>query len=400
MDPIRLARRMGEIQPSATLALTARAKELRAAGHDVIALTAGEPDFDTPIAIREAASKRALEGGAVGRYTPAAGLPELRKSVSAKFQRDNGLGYRADEVMVSCGGKHCCFNMVAALVEEGDEVILPAPYWVSYPEMIRFFGGKPVVVDTSASGFVLTPDALKAAISPKTRMLIVNSPGNPTGAVWSREAQAAIADVLRGTGIAVLSDEIYEKLVYEGEHVSFASLSEDAFQRTVTINGLAKAYAMTGWRIGYAGGPKHLMQSMISLQSHSTSNPTTLAQFAALEALRGDPTELSGWKSRYAARRDVMLAGFQETPGVKCAKPGGAFYLFPDFRGWIGRRHGETKLGDCATICEALLTKAHVAAVPGAEFGAPGFIRFSYAASDEQIKEALKRIRSFADELK
>lgn len=399
MDPIRLARRMGQIQPSATLALTARAKELRAAGHDVIALTAGEPDFDTPTAIREAASRRALESGAVGRYTPAAGLPELRRAVAEKLKRDNGLAYSAEQVMVSCGGKHCCFNMAAALIEEGDEVILPAPYWVSYPEMIRFFGGKPVVVDTSSTAFVLTPQALKAAITPRTRMLIVNSPDNPTGAVWSREAQAALAEVLRETQIAVLSDEIYEKLVYEGEHVSFASLSEDAYHRTVTINGLAKAYAMTGWRIGYAAGPAHLIGSMISLQSHSTSNPTTLAQFAALDALAGDPAELPGWRSRYAARRDAMLAGLNETPGVKCSKPGGAFYLFPDFRGWIGRRHGNDELKDCAAICEALLTKAHVAAVPGAKFGAPGFVRFSYAASDEQIAEALRRIRAFANEL-
>jgi aspartate aminotransferase len=399
MDAIRLARRMGGIQPSATLALTARANALRAQGHDVIALTAGEPDFDTPLSIREAASRAVLKGGAVGRYTPASGLLELRKAVAEKYKRDNDLSYSADEVMVSCGGKHCCFNMVAALVEQGDEVILPAPYWVSYPEMIRFFGGKPVVVDTSSTGFVLTPEALKAAITDKTRLLIVNSPGNPTGAVWSRDAQAALADVLRGTPIAVLSDEIYEKLVYEGEHVSFAALSDDAFQRTVTINGLAKAYAMTGWRIGYAGGPKHLIAAMGALQSHSTSNPTTLAQFAALAALEKDPDELPAWRGQYASRRNSIVAGLSEVPGVECAKPGGAFYVFPDFRAWIGKRHGDTELRDCSSICEALLVKAHVAAVPGAEFGAPGFIRFSYAASAEQINEALKRIKSFASEL-
>jgi aspartate aminotransferase len=392
---IRLAARMAGIQPSVTLALTARAAALRAQGHDVIALTAGEPDFDTPLSLRQSASVKLLEGGSVGRYTPASGLPALRKAVADKFKRDNGLPYQPDEVMASCGGKHCCFNLVAATVEPGDEVIVPAPYWVSYPEMIRFFGGRPVVVDTSRTGFVLAADALKAAITPRTRLLIINSPGNPTGAVWSARAQQQIADALRGTDIVVLSDEIYEKLIYEGEHVSFATLSDDAFARTVTANGLAKAYAMTGWRLGYAGGPKHVIAAMGALQSHSTSNATTLAQLMAIEALARDPDELPAWRKQYAARRDAMVSGFNKLPGVACDKPGGAFYVFPDFRGWIGKRHGETELKDCTTICEALLTKAYVGAVPGCEFGAPGFVRFSYAASDEHLAEALRRIERF-----
>ncbi len=399
MSQIRLAARMGRIQPSATLALTARAKALAAQGHDVIALTAGEPDFDTPLSIRESAAARVLKGGSVGRYTPASGLPDLRKAVAAKFKRDNGLSYAADEVMVSCGGKHCCFNLVAALVNEGDEVIIPAPYWVSYPEMVRFFGGKPVVVDTSSTGFVLTPEALKAAITPRTRLLIVNSPGNPTGVVWSADAQHKLAGVLQGTDICVLSDEIYEKLVYDGEHVSFAALSDDAFARTVTINGVAKAYAMTGWRIGYAAGEKGLIEAMGALQSHSTSNPTTLAQFATLDALAKDPDELPAWRKQYRERRDAVVAGLNATPGVKCATPGGAFYVFPDFRAWIGKRHGDIVLKDCTAICEALLAKALVAGVPGGEFGAPGFVRFSYAASDEQLAKAVKRIQQFASEL-
>jgi aspartate aminotransferase len=326
-------------------------------------------------------------------------LPEVRKAVAAKFKRDNGLDYAPEQVMVNCGAKHSCFNMIAALVDEGDEVIIPAPYWVSYPEMVSFFGGKPVIVDTSASGFVLTANALKNALTPKTRVVLVNSPGNPTGAVWPREAQQAIADLLQGTDVAVLSDEIYEKLVYDGEHVSFASLSNDAYSRTVTINGVAKAYAMTGWRIGFAGGPKHVIAAMGALQSHSTSNPATVSQLAALKALAEDPVELPGWRESFVRRRDIIVAGLNDVAGVDCAKPGGAFYVFPDFRGLLGKRHGDTELKNDQTLCEKLLSEAHVAGVPGSAFGAPGFVRFSYAESDDNIRKAVERIQKFAGEL-
>lgn len=399
MSELRLARRMGRIQPSATLALTARAKALRAEGKDVIALTAGEPDFSTPDTIRASAVTALQAGGVVDRYTPASGLPEVRKAVADKFKRDNGLSYSADQVMVNCGAKHSCFNLIAALVDEGDEVIIPAPYWVSYPEMVRFFGGKPVIVDTSSTGFVLTPDALRTALTPKTRMLLVNTPGNPTGAVWSREAQHSLAEVLKGTAVAVLSDEIYEKLVYDGDHVSFAAVSDDAFHRTVTVNGVAKAYAMTGWRIGYAGGPKHVIAAMGALQSHSTSNPATVSQLAALTALANDPVELKGWREKFVARRNIIVSGLNDTPGVSCARPGGAFYVFPDFRGVIGKRHGEVLIKDDHVLCEALLTTALVAGVPGSEFGAPGFVRFSYAVSDENIRKAVERVQKFVSEL-
>ncbi|MBZ0136354.1 MAG: pyridoxal phosphate-dependent aminotransferase [Planctomycetes bacterium] len=399
MPELKLAARVGRIQPSATLALTARAKALRAEGQDVIALTAGEPDFETPIAIRNAAIDALKARGIVDRYTPASGLPQVRKAVADKFKRDNGLDYTPEQVMVSCGAKHNCFNVIAALVDDGDEVIIPAPYWVSYPEMVNFFGGRPVVVDTSSTGFVLTADALKKAITPKTKLVLLNSPGNPTGTVWSREAQQALADVLKDTSVYALSDEIYEKLVYDGEHVSFASLSQDAFERTITVNGVAKAYAMTGWRIGYAGGPMPIIAAMGALQSHSTSNPATVAQLATLTALAGDPVELPTWKKNFVTRRDMMVDGLNATTGVKCDRPGGAFYVFPDFREWLGKRHGDLVLKDDAIICEALLTRALVGGVPGSEFGAPGFVRFSYAESDDNIRKAVERIQKFGSEL-
>jgi aspartate aminotransferase len=394
MIELKLAKRVGRIQPSATLALTARAKALAAEGKDVIALTAGECDFETPAAIRAAAIKAIEARGVVDRYTPASGLPEIRKAVAAKFKRDNGLEYTPEQVMVNCGAKHSCFNIIGALVDEGDEVIIPSPYWVSYPEMANFFGGKPVIVDTSATGFVLTAEALKKALTPRTKLVLVNSPGNPTGAVWSRAAQQALADVLKGSNVAVLSDEIYEKLVYEGEHVSFAALGTDAYERTITVNGVAKAYAMTGWRIGYAAGPKAIINAMGALQSHSTSNPTTVSQLATLKALAEDPAELKGWREKFIARRDVIVKGLNAISGVKCTKPGGAFYVFPDFRAWLGKRHGDLVLKDDSVLCEALLTRALVAGVPGKEFGAPGFLRLSYAASDEEIRKAVERVGS------
>lgn len=400
MTSLRLSRRVQRIQPSATLALTARAKALKAQGQDVVALTAGEPDFETPLHVRESAMAELKKGGVVGRYTPVAGLPDLLKAVANKFQRDNGLTYKPEQVLVSCGAKHSIFNALSALVEDGDEVLIPAPYWVSYPEMCNFLGARPVVLDTSRTGMVLTPEALKAAITPRTRVLLVNSPGNPTGAVWSEQQQRDLAAVLEGSGVYVLSDEIYEKLVYEGKHFSFAAASADAFARTITINGGAKAFAMTGWRVGYAAGPRPVIEAMIALQSHSTSNPATVSQVATIKALEKDPVELPEWRACYLRRRDAFLAALNALPGVSCAKPGGAFYVFPDIRGWLGKRHGDTALNTDTDVCEALLAKSLVATVPGVEFGAPGFLRISYALSDRDVAEAIKRIREFAAALR
>lgn len=400
MAEIRLSKRVKRIKPSITLALTARARSLRAEGKDVIPLTAGEPDFETPDAVRKAAIAQIEKGGKAGRYTPAAGLPELLEAVAAKFKRDNGLNYAAADCIVSCGAKHSIFNALAAILDDGDEVIVPAPYWVSYPEMLNFLGATPVIVDTSNTGFVLTPAALKAALTPRTRAVIVNSPGNPTGAVWDKSSQRALADILAGSDIAVISDEIYEKLVYEGSHVSFASVSQDAFARTITINGVAKAYAMTGWRIGYAGGPRNVISAMTALQSHSTSNPTTISQLAALSALQRDPDELPRWRESYRARRDRLVMAVNNMPGARCLKPGGAFYVFADVRGWLGKRAGETLLSDDAAVTEALLAQGLVAVVPGGEFGAPGFIRLSYAVADDVLEAAISRIADFATRLK
>lgn len=395
-----LSNRVRRIKPSATLALTARAKALAAEGKPVIALTAGEPEFETPMGIREFTIGELSKGGQVSRYTPAAGLPELRKAVAVKFKRDNGLEYAPEQCIVSCGAKHSIFNALAALVEDGDEVLIPAPYWVSYPEMCNFLGAKPVILDTSRTGMVLTPEALRAALTARTRVLLVNSPGNPTGAVWSEQQQRELAAVLAGTGVYVLSDEIYEKLVYEGSHFSFAAASADAFARTITINGGAKAFAMTGWRVGYAAGPKPVIDAMIALQSHSTSNPATVSQLATIKALEKDPAELPQWRACYLRRRDAFLGALNALPGVTCAKPGGAFYVFPDIRGWLGKRHGETLLATDTDVCEALLAKSLVATVPGVEFGAPGFLRISYALSDRDVAEAIKRIREFASVLR
>ncbi|MHC4840549.1 MAG: pyridoxal phosphate-dependent aminotransferase [Planctomycetota bacterium] len=399
MADINLAKRIAKIKPSATLALTAKAKALAAEGYDVVALTAGEPDFWTPESIRNVAVNALKESPAACRYTPASGLPALRDAIARKFKRDNGLEYTQAQTMASCGAKHCIFNALAALIDDGDEVILAAPYWVSYPEMVSFLGGKSVIIDTSSTDFVLTPDALKSAMTNRTRVVVINTPSNPSGVVWNADQQRALADALEGTNVAVVSDEIYEKLTYVGEHVSFASLSQDAYKRTITINGVAKAYAMTGWRIGFAGGPAHIIKAMNSLQSHSTSNAATASQIAAIEALREDPKELPDWLNQFNRRRDIMVDALNKIEGVTCAVPGGAFYVFPDFRELIGNSLDGQVLDDDISFCDALLNDVYVAGVPGSCFGAPGFLRLSYAAAEEALREALKRIADFCSRL-
>ncbi len=397
-----LNRAVRRIKPSATLAVTARAAELRAAGRDVIGLGAGEPDFDTPDHVKQAAI--AAIGRGETKYTKVDGTPALKEAVIAKFRRENGLEYGPDEVIVSSGGKQVIFNALAASVDPGDEVIIPAPYWVSYPEIVAFAGGVPKIVETTiAADFKLTPATLEAAITPKTKWLIFNSPSNPTGAAYTAEEMRALGEVLvRHPHVHVLSDEIYEHLVYDDfAFVSFAATNPALFDRVLTVNGVSKAYAMTGWRIGYAGGPKTLVRAMAKIQGQSTSNPCSIAQAAALAALTGPQDFLADWRRTFSARRDLVVERLTAIPGITCRRPEGAFYVFPQVAGLIGRKTpaGET-LADDLALARWLLEEAEVAVVPGAAFGASPYIRISYATATELLEEACRRIAAAVGRLR
>jgi aspartate aminotransferase len=375
------------------LALSAKANELRAEGKDVCGFTAGEPDFDTPSAIREAAREALAKGGKVCKYTPASGMPELKKAVAAKFKRDNGLDYEVSQVTVAGGAKQLCAQAVFVLTDPGSEVLFPSPYWLSYPEMARSVGAVPVVMDCSANeNFAPSPDQIRAAITDKTRVLVLNSPCNPTGGVFSREQFEAIYDAVKGTDITVVSDEIYEHLVYDGKkHLSPATLSEDAYNRTVTINGASKAYAMTGWRIGYAGGPAAAIKAMNTFQSHYTSGPATVSQFATIAALEGGLDEVIKMRDAFDERRRLMVEGLNAIDGIDCTMPHGTFYCFPKVSALY---KGDIK--DSISFAGALLDREAVVVVPGKAFGADEFVRLSYACSNEQIEKGLERIVRFA----
>lgn len=388
---MRLSRRARGISPSPTLAVDARAKELAARGEQIINFGVGEPDFDTPEHIKAAAAEAMARG--MTKYTPVPGTVELRKAICEKLQWENGLEYSPEEVVVSCGAKHSLYNALQVLVEEGDEVIVPAPYWVSYVEQVKLAGGRPVVVETKAANdFKLRPEELFTALSPRTRLLILNTPSNPTGSVYTREELAALAAVVVEAGVWVLSDEIYEKLVYDGNtHVSIAALGTEIKAQTVVVNGVSKAYAMTGWRIGYAAAPAPVARAMADLQSHSTSNPTSIAQAAALAALRGPQEPVAEMIAAFAARRTYILERLTGIPGINCRKPAGAFYVFPDVSGYFGRRHGNRTIRNATDLAAFLLDEAKVAVVPGAAFGDDRFIRFSYATSLEKIAAGMDR---------
>jgi aspartate aminotransferase len=388
---MRLSRRARGISPSPTLAVDARAKELAAKGEQIINFGVGEPDFDTPEHIKAAAAEAMARG--MTKYTPVPGTVELRKAICEKLRRENGLEYSPEEVVVSCGAKHSLYNALQVLVEEGDEVIVPAPYWVSYVEQVKLAGGRPVVVETEAANdFKLRPEELFAALSPRTRLLILNTPSNPTGSVYTREELAALAAVAVEAGVWVLSDEVYEKLVYDGNtHVSIAALGAEIKAQTVVVNGVSKAYAMTGWRIGYAAAPAPVARAMADLQSHSTSNPTSIAQAAALAALRGPQEPVAEMIAAFAARRTYILERLAGISGINCRKPAGAFYVFPDVSGYFGRRHGNRTIRNATDLAAFLLDEAKVAVVPGAAFGDDRFIRFSYAASLEKIAAGMDR---------
>jgi aspartate aminotransferase len=373
------------------MAIATKAKQLIAQGIDVVAFGVGEPDFDTPDHIKEAAIT-AIREGYTKYVVPPSGSPELKDAIVEKFRNDNGLEYERQHIVVSCGAKHSLFNLFHALLNPDDEAIIPAPYWVSYPEQVKSAGARPVILDTDAS-FKLDPQKLKAAITPKTKALLLNSPSNPTGAVYSRQDLEAIAEIAIETGIAVVSDEVYEKLIYDGaEHVSIASLGDQIKAQTIVVNAVSKTYAMTGWRIGYAAGPKELMAAVGRLQGQSTSNPTSISQKAAIEALRGDQSCVQRMVSEFDQRRKIITARASEALGIEIQPPAGAFYLFVNVSGLFGNKYNGTEMRSASDVAAYLLEEAKVALVPGEGFGAPDYVRLSYATSREAINEGMDRI--------
>jgi aspartate aminotransferase len=382
----RLSARVRSLKPSSTVAVTSRALELKRAGVDIISLSVGEPDFDTPPHVI-AAAKAALDAGKT-RYTNVNGIPELREAVAAKLLRENGLSYTPDAVTVTSGGKQALFNALFALLDPGDEVLIPAPYWVSYPEMVSFAGGVPVPVPTSAdSGYGLDPDALRSALTPRSRIIMVNSPGNPTGAVFPEATLRAVADLARERDLLIISDEIYEHIVYDAEHVSIARFAPE---RTLVINGASKAYAMTGWRIGYAAGPLPLIRAMNAIQGQSTSNANSIAQWAAVAAITDSTAFIASSRAEFRRRRDRIVAGLNEL-GLPTPLPEGAFYVMAD-----SRSIHEDEL----EAARLILDEARVAVVPGTDFAAPGRVRLSYATSMENIEEVLVRLGTLLDSRK
>ena len=383
---MELAQRITGIKPSVTLAIAAMAKAMQQDGKDICSFSAGEPDFDTPEHIKEAA-KQALDRGKT-KYGAAAGEPQLREAIAHKLVRDNNLNYSTANILVTNGGKHSLYNLMVTLIDPGDEVIIPAPFWLSYPEMVKLAGGVPVIVDTdSSTDYKISPAALNAAITPKTKLFILNSPSNPSGVVYTRAELQALAKVIVDRDILVVSDEIYEKIIYDGvEQVSIGALGEDIFQRTIISNGFAKAYSMTGWRVGYLAAPLALIQAASALQGHSTSNVCTFAQYGAIAALEGSQDCVETMRQAFALRRQVILERLQAIPGLTCAKPDGAFYLFINI--------GNTNIKSL-DFCQQLLEQQQVATIPGQAFGADDHIRISYATDLITIEKGMDRLATF-----
>ncbi len=393
----RLSRKHGEILASRTLAITAEAKRLKESGEDVFTFASGEPDFDAPQAVQQAAIERIREGG-IG-YTAAAGIPKLREAVSRKFARDNQLEYELDDIVVSSGAKQCLYNALQVLCEPGDEVLIPRPYWVSYPEMVKAAGATPVFIDLHKGAAGIEADALSAAITERTKALILNTPNNPSGRVFTKAELEAIGKVVEEHDLYVLSDEIYEHLIYEGRHISFASLSKALKARTITINGVSKAYAMTGWRIGYAGAPQPIASRMAALQSHSTSNPNTIAQHAALAALESGSDAVENMRQAFDERRKVMLDVLGDVEALEWQVPKGAFYLFVDIGAF--RSHPRfAKADEYSTAFAAdLLQRERIAAIPGVAFGCDDYLRLSYATSLERVQVGMDRFTHYIEKL-
>ncbi|MFA5988167.1 MAG: pyridoxal phosphate-dependent aminotransferase [Sphingomonas sp.] len=386
---------LGRIKPSPTLAITSRVMELKRAGVDVIGLGAGEPDFDTPDFVKEAAIKAIRDGQT--KYTNVDGTPELKQAIIAKFARDNGLAYQPDQITVNVGGKHTLFNAIVATVDTGDEVIVPAPYWVSYPDVVQFAGGVPVFVAAGADqGYKLLPDQLEAAITPRTKWVILNSPSNPTGAAYSADELRALGAVLaRHPHVWIFADDMYEHIIYDGfNFTTIAQVCPDLYDRTLTVNGCSKAYAMTGWRIGFAGGAPWLIKAISKLQSQSTSNPCSIAQAAAVAALSGDQGFLVQRAAAFQARRDLVVSMLNQANGITCPRPEGAFYVYPEFSALIGKKTPKGALiSSDEDFVAYLLDEARVAAVQGAAFGLSPAMRISYAASEELLRCACERIQ-------
>lgn len=390
---MELANRVQTLTPSSTLAITAKAKELKQQGHDVIGLGAGEPDFNTPEHILDAASKAMYEG--FTKYTPAGGTADLKKAIQTKFKNDQQLDVNLDEIIVTNGAKHALYTLFQVLLNKGDEVIIPAPYWVSYPEQVKLAEGKPVYVEAKEeNNFKLTPKQLEQAITEKTKALIINSPSNPTGVMYEKEELQALGEICLKHNIIIVSDEIYEKLTYTTtEHVSIAQLSNELKEQTIIINGVSKSHSMTGWRIGYAVGNKKLIKAMTSLASHSTSNPNSIAQVAAEAAYKGTTEPVTAMKEAFQERLEKLYSWIVDIPGIECVKPKGAFYLFPNVKKAV-EMNGFQSVDDWVS---ALLDEEKVALVPGSGFGAPNNVRLSYAISLDQLEEASIRIRRFIE---
>jgi len=387
---MQLSSRVETLSPSLTLAIDSKAKAMKAEGIDVCGFGAGEPDFDTPEHIK-AAAQAALETGFT-KYTPSSGMPELREAIAKKFADDNGLTYKPSQIIVSNGAKQSCYNAIMAICEPGDEVIIPAPYWLSYPEMVRLAGAEPVfVATTEENNWKITAEQFEDAMTPKTKMIILNTPGNPTGSVYTREELRAISEVAAEEEIYMLSDEIYEKLVYDGtEHVSVASLTPEAYDLTITVNGFSKAYSMTGWRLGYLGAPEAIAKAIDSMQSHSTSNPCSFAQKGGLAALKGDQQPVVDMREEFNLRREYMFGRLNSITGITAVKPLGAFYVLANI----------SALGlNSTNFADRLLSKANVAVVPGIAFGDDRTVRLSYATSLDVIKKGLDRIEEFSKTL-
>ncbi len=399
---VELSHSIKRIKPSATMAVTQKARELKAAGKDIIGLGAGEPDFDTPENIKKAAIQAINDGDT--KYTPVDGTPELKKAIKAKFKRENNLDYELDEISVGTGGKQIIFNAFAVSLNESDEVIIPAPYWVTYPDVVNYFNGKPIFVKCGEeSGFKITPQQLENTINQSTKWFILNSPSNPTGSCYTKNELLELANVLKKyPHVNIMTDDLYEHLIYDdNEFHTFASIAPELKERILTLNGVSKAYAMTGWRIGYAGGNASLIKAMGKLQSQSTSNPTSISQAAAVEALNGDNSFIAERAKVFKGRRDFLINEFTSMNGITCRVPEGAFYVFPSCKGVIGKvDESNNKITNDEEFTTSLLEHAGVAVVQGSAFGLEGYFRISYATSDENLKNACVRMRDFLNKLR